>query len=182
MEKKILMNLSRKIVCLALALVMTCGASALAQSTSNTTGKLNVWTTASVVRDGRNSSSFNVMRVAKQKGFDRVVFEFDGEVPNYSVHFEKPPIEDYSGENLRMSGRAFVVVQFFTISYPDENDAAKKIVDLPRNKVRAGLVTEIRNSEWFEGYLSFAIGLRKRTPFRVQQLSNPSRLVIDFKN
>jgi len=170
----------RQLTGASLLLVLLCFQSVPAQCT-NTTGKLKVWTTAPVVRDQNSSDSFREMRVAKQKGFDRVVFEFAKSVPNYSVHFEKPPIENYSGEDLKMSGKAFVVVQFFIVSYPEDTDMSKIVFEIPKQKLKVPVVTEIKNSEWFEGYLSFAIGLRKRTPFRVQQLSNPARLVIDFK-
>jgi hypothetical protein len=170
----------RKIIGAGLLLGLLCVQSVPAQCT-NKTGKLNVWTTAPVVRDENSSASFKEMRVAKQKGFDRVVFEFAENVPNFSVHFEKPPITNYGGEDLKMSGKAFVVVQFHLVSYPEDADTSKIVFEIPRNKLKAPVVTEIKNSEWFEGYLSFAIGLRKRTPFRVQQLSNPARLVIDFK-
>jgi hypothetical protein len=148
---------------------------------TNAVGKLNVWTTAPVERNNNSSSSYRGMRVAKQKGFDRVVFEFDGEMPNYNVNFEKPPITNYGGDDLKMSGKAFVVVQFHMVPYPEDADVSKLVLEIPGNKLNVPLVTEIKNSEWFEGYLSFAIGLRMRKPFRVQQLSNPSRLVIDFK-
>jgi hypothetical protein len=134
-----------------------------------------------VSRDQNSSASFREMRVAKQKGFDRVVFEFAENVPNYNVHFEKPPITNYGGDDLKMSGKAFVVVQFHLVSYPEDADTSKIVLEIPRNKLSVPVVTEIKNSEWFEGYLSFAIGLKRRTPFRVQQLSNPARLVIDFK-
>ncbi len=164
-----------------LLLLMLNSPSVLAQGT-NAAGKLNVWTTAPVMRNDNPSSSFREMRVAKQKGFDRVVFEFAGDVPNYNVRFEKPPITNYGGDDLKMSGKAFVVVQFHIISYPENADVSKLVLEIPRNKLRVPLVTEIKNSEWFEGYLSFAIGLKMRKPFRVQQLSNPARLVIDFKH
>lgn len=173
--------LRRKTIGVGLLLLMLSSPSVLAQS-ANATGKLNVWTTASVERNDNPSSSFREMRVAKQKAFDRVVFEFAGEVPNYNVHFEKPPITNYGGEDLKMSGKAFVVVQFHMVSYPENADTSKIVFDIPKNKLRVPIVTEIKNSEWFEGYLSFAIGLRMRKPFRVQQLSNPARLVIDFKH
>jgi hypothetical protein len=43
------------------------------------------------------------------------------------------------------------------------------------------VIQEIKNSDFFEGYLAFAVGLKARTVYRVRQLSNPARLVIDFK-
>jgi len=33
-----------------------------------------------------------------------------------------------------------------------------------------------------ENFYIFAVGLKAKKPFRVQDLSNPTRIVIDFKN
>jgi uncharacterized secreted protein with C-terminal beta-propeller domain len=43
------------------------------------------------------------------------------------------------------------------------------------------VIREVKTSSFFEGEIEYLIGFKKRTPFRVLALSNPTRLVIDFK-
>ena len=44
------------------------------------------------------------------------------------------------------------------------------------------ILQDIKSVDWFENFFSFAVGLKIKKPFRVQELSSPSRLVIDFKH
>jgi hypothetical protein len=43
-------------------------------------------------------------------------------------------------------------------------------------------VRDIKTVDWFENFFSFAVGLKAKKAFRVRELSNPTRLVIDFKH
>ena len=54
-----------------------------------TAGELNIWTVRPISRNHAESSTVRPVRVAKQNGYDRVVFEIDGPVPNYSVQYLK---------------------------------------------------------------------------------------------
>lgn len=38
------------------------------------------------------------------------------------------------------------------------------------NETKIQIVNKIKNSDWFEGILSFAVGLKAKTLYRVQEL------------
>jgi hypothetical protein len=145
-------------------------------------GKLNVWTSAAVSRQNKNSKAtpyLKDVRVAKNKGFDRVVFEFRGDIPHYRVEYTKPPISGTADEEIKVNGKFFVYVNLHSLPYPDDEKLAE--AKIPSGKLNFAIVSEVREIEWFEGDRPFVIGLNAKKPFRVRQLDNPARLVIDFK-
>jgi len=52
---------------------------------------------------------------------------------------------------------------------------------IPKGKLNLPAVAQIDDRELFEGFYDFLIGVNGRKLFRVTELTNPSRLVIDFK-
>lgn len=160
-----------------------------AQAQSNAQGKydgyseghLNLWTTETVLRENLGGGDFLRMRIGKQKGFDRVVFEMDGTLPKWYVRYEKPPFETYGDQYMKLRGKAFVHVSIYMVRYTDENREANESLERRQNKIRWPVIREVKTSSFFEGEIEYLIGVSKRTPFRVLALSNPTRLVIDFK-
>lgn len=154
-----------------------------AQSTSQvySEGRLNVWTTKRVLREDFGGGDFLRMRVGKQKGFDRVVFEMNGTLPKWYVNYEKPPFETYGDQYVKLRGKAFVHVSLYMVQYSDEDRKANERLERQQNRMKWPVIREVKTSSFFEGEIEYLIGLSKRTPFRVLALSNPTRLVIDFK-
>lgn len=145
-------------------------------------GKLNVWTAQTISRrseDSRETTYLKEVRVAKNKGFDRVVFEFLGDIPRYQVQYIKPPISGTADEEIKVSGRFFVEINLQSLPYPDDEKLAKATI--PTGKLNFPAVSEVKEIEWFEGVRPFVVGLKAKKLYRVQQLKNPTRLVIDFK-
>jgi hypothetical protein len=146
-------------------------------------GKLNVWTSRKISR--RNDASqetayLKEVRVAKNKGFDRVVFEFIGDIPRYQIQYVKPPIVGTADEEIKVSGKFFVDINLQMLPYPeDENFPDAKI---PEGKLNLPVIMEVKEIEWFEGVRPFVVGLKAKKLYRVSQLKNPTRLVIDFKH
>lgn len=147
-------------------------------------GSLGIWTSKKISRiaGGDINSEFKEIRAAKQNGFDRFTVEFKGDLPNWEVGYVKAPIPfSESGEHLKIDGKAFVVVAFSVVPYPD-SPPEKFVLEFPAEKLKLLVINEIKNSDWFEGYLSFAVGLKEKKLYRVRELSKPARLVIDFKH
>jgi hypothetical protein len=152
---------------------------------SEDVGKLNVWTLSTVARqnDSNDGATYlKEVRAAKNSGFDRVVFEFTGGLPAYfKVEFVKASDLVSPGEEvIKVKGKYFVGVFLRSQPYPEpeENIADAKF---PKGNLKLPIFNEIKEIEWFEGYREFGIGLNAKKNFRVTQLRNPSRLVIDFK-
>jgi hypothetical protein len=147
-------------------------------------GESNAWTTEEVVRQSSAGGAGGVkkVRVGTHAGYDRVVFEFGLGTPNYWVYYEKPPIEIYGDQIVNVRGRAFIEISLSPILYSEKNyNTPVARIGTGRNPLRTPLISDVWSLGWFEGELMFAVGLNARRPFRVQMLSNPSRLVIDFK-
>jgi hypothetical protein len=147
-------------------------------------GRLNVWTTEEVLRRKYGQfPEFLTMRFGKHRGFDRVVFEVKGDLIGYMVTFGQPPFQAEAGENtVKVRGRAFVEISLYPVRSSDENIEANNNLAIQQNRLKMPLIREVKPVEWFEGELRYVFGLKRRTPFRVQTLSNPTRLVVDFKH
>jgi hypothetical protein len=150
-------------------------------------GKLDTWTTKPVEQphESAESTYIRTVRAAKQKGFDRVVFEFKGPLPNYSVEYHSSRwYEDEGGRRrLKLAGSAFVQINLHTIPVDEEQLKLSQAKDFyPRGRLKLPSLSGVEEATFFEGYYTFFLGVKTRKPFRVTELSNPSRLVIDFKH
>lgn len=126
------------------------------------------------------------VRVARQEGFDRVTFEFEGpNVPGYQIGYtQRPIIEDGSGNEITVEGDHVVQVRFEPASGVDLTGATLREVYTGPATVRGdtSTVREVVRTGDFEGVLHWAVGLADRVDFRVSTLENPSRVVVDFRN
>lgn len=144
-----------------------------------TLGRWNVWTTEEVLFQKTGySPELKKIRFGRHKNFDRVVFEMEGDFLGYYISYQKPPFQgEASEEETKVRGKAFVQIGLYPISASEEN-----IKFAEKFTARSQLVKDVQMYEWFEGELGYVFGLNKRTPYRVQVLSRPTRLVVDFKH
>ena len=173
----------------------TSGGTTATETTGTTTGTetggtLTGASTGTVTGESQTTETALLNRVAigRNDGFDRVVFQFRKGVPGYRVEYVRPPItQDGSGNRVPVKGDAFVVVRMepasgFDLSVPEGELVYKGPRRLSGSDAGTGTVEEVVDSGDFEAVLSWAIGLDKRVPFRVQVLDSPARLVVDFDN
>ena|SRR2546421_5179203 len=151
-------------------------------------GKLNTWTTKPFSRAQQSSTEpphIKIVHAGKQIAFDRVVFEFDGPLPNYRIEYLKSRYYEATAgrQRIKQPGSVFLQINFFVIR-TDETQIkfsdAKGFV--PKGKLNMPSLQSVRDKELFEGYYDFLVGVSAKKPFRVTELSNPTRLVIDFKH
>jgi len=129
---------------------------------------------------GGTTGTANVtsVRVARQTGFDRFVLQFSAKVPAYTVKRQAKPVfkSGGSGQSVTLSGTAGALVQVHSATgagtYAGSTDFTQ-----------AGfqVLNEARLMEDFEGYVSWALGLSRPACMRAFTLSDPPRLVVDFK-
>ena len=165
-----------------LTLLLTCAFTFNAFAQWEDSGKLNAWTAAAILRQNKDSKEtpyLKEVRVATNKGFDRIVFEFLGDIPPFRIEYIKPPITGTADREIKVSGKYFVSIILHSLPYPDDEKFPE--AKIPTGKLNLPAVSEVREIEWFEGDRPFAVGLKDKKPYRVQQLKNPARLVIDFK-
>lgn len=147
-------------------------------------GDLNAWTTGDVLRRKYGQfPEYLKMRFGSHDGFDRVVFEVDGDLIGYYITYGKPPFQgEASEETVTVRGKAFVEISLYPVVSSDENIEANKRFAIRQSRVRMPIIRQVRHVEWFEGEIRYVFGLNRRTPFRVQVFSNPTRLVVDFRH
>ncbi|HET7519340.1 MAG TPA: hypothetical protein VFN05_16950 [Actinomycetes bacterium] len=118
------------------------------------------------------------VRAGGHAGFDRVVFEFRGAVPEHRIQYVDQLVEDGTGDPVSVAGAADLEVVFEGANAHEENGSPT----ITRRRFSPGLpaVKEIAQLGDFEAVVSYGIGVDRRRPIEVSTLSSPSRLVIDI--
>jgi hypothetical protein len=127
------------------------------------------------------------VRVGRHEGFDRVVFEFRDRVPAWWVDADEGELTgDPSGEPIALDGASRLDVRMAPASGVEFTDEAPGYIEIYTGPDRVpgtgGVVTEVVEVGDFEANLLWAIGLTDAVDFRVLELSDPPRLVIDARN
>jgi hypothetical protein len=151
---------------------------------SSTTALAGAGTAQVSVPDRTPTAVLTTVRTAHQPGFDRVVFEFSGPAPpGYTVTLKTgQPVQDASGQTVKVAGNAYLAVRLAHAS--EANPATGQVVYQGPTRITPAdtmTITEVVATGDFEGVLSWAIGLREETPFRVSELTNPARLIVDIQ-
>ncbi|HZD02871.1 MAG TPA: hypothetical protein VFA46_22575 [Actinomycetes bacterium] len=121
------------------------------------------------------------VRAAHHPGFDRVVFEFRGGKPSsHSVRYVSSLTEDPTGRPVHLAGEAIIQVVMHGVNAHDAVSGAPTVT--PAGGFSPGLpsLKEVALAGDFEAVVSYGLGVDHRVPFKVLELSNPSRLVIDI--
>ncbi len=127
------------------------------------------------------------VRVAAQSGYDRVVFEFEGDgLPGYAVAYVDGPVTaDPSGAPVDLGGAEALSVRMEPASgVVQTQDEARESYTGPDRLAGppGGVVTEVVRTGDFEAVANWVVATRTRAPFRVTTLTGPARLVIDIRN
>ena len=120
------------------------------------------------------------VRVARQEGFDRVVFELGGGDgrPGWRVAYDDTPSRDGSGKPVEVDGQTTLAVVITGIGYPFDTG----VDELDEDPVLPGdleVVTDVVVGSTFEGSYEAFVGVSGERPFTVARLSTPTRVVID---
>lgn len=116
-------------------------------------------------------------RVAPQAGYDRFVLEFDSAVPTYTVKRQSSPVfsSGASGQTLTLSGTAGALVRVHSATGANTFTGSTDI-----SHGEYPIIKEARQTEDFEGYVSWGLGLGRAACLRTFTLTDPARLVVDF--
>jgi hypothetical protein len=118
------------------------------------------------------------LRVGRHATYDRVVFDIDNPVVrDIRVRYVDVVRQDGSGAPVRLAGKAFIQVTLGGATGIDD-DAA--LTFSPTDvKPRFPTLKEVRFVSSFEGYTTFGLGVSKKVGFRVFELPDPYRVVVD---
>lgn len=125
------------------------------------------------------------VRVARQDGFDRIVWEFDDAAPGFLATFVDPPIRERPSDQIvEVAGGAFLEITMswatgFDLTGPEVVETYPGPDRIPGGATNT--VTEVVRTQDFEQFMTWTIGLDERTEYSVVTLENPHRLVVDVR-
>jgi hypothetical protein len=108
--------------------------------------------------------------------FDRFVVQASLSAPGYDVRYVSRVVADPSGRPVSLLGATRIRVAFKLAGGHDNrgtNYLPGTLTPLCPN------LLQVKKTGDFEGVVSFGLGLRRMTGFRVFRLQNPMRVVID---
>ncbi len=118
------------------------------------------------------SAQLKAVQIQTSDCVDEVTFTFGTGLPNWSVEYRTGPFTlDPSGQPLSIEGDAFLFVRFeHGEGVRSNDDAARDVFAGPLSHV-----TEVRQTQDFEGIVTWIIGLDTRAPFTVVDRSDGDR-------
>lgn len=125
-------------------------------------------------------STQTAVRVGRQQGFDRIVFEFGaGGLPGYTIEYVDRPIRQCgSGNAVAIAGNAWLRVGMTPARAHD--DAGNATVTERALSPGLPAVRALRLTCDFEARLEWVIGVAAPNRYRVLELRSPDRLVVDI--
>lgn len=119
------------------------------------------------------------VRAAHHENYDRIVFEFSGNLPaRRSVQFVDHLDDPWTGGPVSVAGNAFLSVWFAQAVGHDEAD---QVTYGPRRRAYAlPNIMQVVTTADYEGILGIGIGLAVERPITVFSLASPTRMVIDI--
>ncbi len=118
------------------------------------------------------------VRTAHHPGFDRITFEFSGPRPGHRIGYVAQLVEDASGKPVQLAGGAAINVIFQGANAHD--DQGQPTVSPRRFEPGLPSLKEVAQIGDFEAVVTYGLGVDHRVPFKVLELSNPSRIAIDI--
>jgi len=122
------------------------------------------------------------VRSAVHPTYDRVVFEFDGpQLPSYKVEYIDKPVRSCgSGEVVPFTGDAYLSV-LFTGANAHTGAGEPTIKDRTRSP-NLPVVKDRKRICDFEAEVEWVMGAASPNKYRVLELKNPTRLVVDIEH
>jgi hypothetical protein len=120
------------------------------------------------------------IRIGRQDGFDRVVFEVGGTgTPGWDVRYVDQAVSQGSGDPVAVAGDAVLQVTLTGAGYPYDTGVEEHSSPDPLSVAGTETVTEMVFDATFEGTTVAFVGTTARAPFRVYLLQNPARVVLE---
>lgn len=128
------------------------------------------------------AATMNAVRAARHGNYDRVVFEFAGaEMPSYHVEYVDKPVRSCgSGEVVPLAGDGWLEVRFNPANAHGEN--GKPTVSDRERSPNLPVIKEMKITCDFEADVEWVLGVTSPNKYRVTELKNPTRLVVDIKH
>lgn len=122
------------------------------------------------------------VRTARHGNYDRVVFEFAGpEMPSYHVEYIDKPVRSCgSGDVVPLAGDAWLEVRFTDANA--HTPEGKATVEDRERSPNLPIVRDLKITCDFESEVTWVMGVSSPNRYRVLELKQPTRLVVDIKH
>jgi peptidoglycan hydrolase-like protein with peptidoglycan-binding domain len=128
--------------------------------------------------DGAGAALLVGVRAGRNKEFDRLVLDFEGPVPGMRVQYVDELIEDGSGHQIPLRGRAIVEIVLHPAAAHREDGTATLSGPHP-DLTGFAAFRQLAAAGDFEAVLTWGIGVAARTGLRGITLTGPSRVAVD---
>jgi hypothetical protein len=145
-------------------------------------GPQEAWTASATdrVRTMSGPVVLGDLRVGVNAGFDRVVLEFEGgSVPGYRVEYTDDVSHCGSGDRVRLAGDRMLAITLRGTQAHDERGQAT--VQPRERRLQMPLIKAYEFSCDFEGVTQVVLGVVSGNRYRVTELQNPTRLIVDVQ-
>jgi hypothetical protein len=121
------------------------------------------------------------LRIARNEGFDRVVFEFGDQIPSYIVEYIDRPVRACgSGHVVDVDGDGWLSIRFTPARA--HNEEGQATVTERNQRHQLPVIRHARSTCDFEAHLEWVIGTASPNRYRVMELTDPERVVIDIRH
>lgn len=165
--------------------VTTSTTAAPADTSSTTTGAPAATfggSTATTTPASDSKAHLLAVRLNRFENSDRIVFEFDGNVPpGYSLKYNQTGAPTMEGSPVKATGNQQLVIEFEAASIVELTGGLKEFYKGPRtiDKTDTTQVEQLKFVADFEARLTWVAGTKSAANFKVSTLNNPTRVVID---
>jgi hypothetical protein len=174
-----------RIFAAALAVALTSALAVAAAPAASAATCSITWGSLAKAGGALNPAPLVTARTGRHECWDRVVWEFNGPANGYHVQYGEAYTEG-QGEPMSpyTAGGALLAVQLKSPAYDSQYRATYpyRTRDHVANVAGYSTLRDVVFGGSFEGYSTFAVGVRARLPFRVFVLSGPGthqRIVLD---
>jgi hypothetical protein len=122
------------------------------------------------------------VRSASHSGFDRVVFVFEGDsLPGHRVEYVDRPVRQCgSGRAVRVAGDGWLLIRLEPAQAHTEE--GEPTVKQRERRLNYSNLKELKLICDFEAQVEWVLGLNSPNRYRVLELRNPARLVLDVQS
>ncbi len=144
-----------------------------ARWTADVTGVSHAVTGAALLADVAASTN---------EGFDRLVLEFEGdEMPSYQIEYiDRPVIQCGSGEPVEIEGDGRLAVRLEPANAHTEQGVAT--ISERSSRPALSVLRQLTMTCDFEAQVQWVMGVTSPNPYRVMELTDPTRLVVDVRH
>ena len=128
-----------------------------------------------------NPALLKAVRFGGHSGFDRSVFEFADVIPGYHIEYvDKPVYQCGSGEVVPVEGDGRLLVRFDRTNAHTEQ--GQPTVENSEASPGLSVLKEAEMICDFEADVQWVLGVSSPNRYRVLELKDPARIVIDIKH